>query len=441
MAEALSLFWRGLPVAAQDWALVAALLAPGLLIGSATVRGSAVGPLVAALILRFRWTNAVFVGLIALAIGLGVALAAQERALRGGSARAADAFPVVIAAPGDRVRAMLAAVYARPSDTPLLDGEALARLQADPQIALLAPLGYGDSHRGAPVVGTTAAFVAHLAGAPAEGRHFGAMGEAVAGAATGLRLGETFAPQHGHGHGLAGDLHEGVEVRVVGVMRPTGTPWDRAILTPIEHVWWVHGLATGHDPAAGERLGPPWDPAFFPGAPAFVAVPRDFAAAYRVQARHDRGDTMAFFPGAVLAELHALLGDVRAAMSLMAGMSQALVAAGVLAGLAALSRLFARRFALLRALGAPRRHVAATVWAYATTLVGAGSLLGVGVGAIAAAVVSGFVTERTGVLVAPTLGPADLQPVAAFFSLAAVLALIPAFAAYRRPPVEDLRAV
>ena len=33
---------------------------------------------------------------------------------------------------------------------------------------------------------------------------------------------------------------------IVGRMRPTGTPWDRAIVVPIEYNWSVHGLGTGH---------------------------------------------------------------------------------------------------------------------------------------------------------------------------------------------------
>ena len=57
-----------------------------------------------------------------------------------------------------------------------------------------------------------------------------------------------------------------------------------------------------------------------------------------------------FFPGAVLAQLHALLGDVRQVMSLLAIVTQVLVAAGVLTGLVILTRLYAQRLALLRAL-------------------------------------------------------------------------------------------
>ncbi len=42
----------------------------------------------------------------------------------------------------------------------------------------------------------------------------------------------------------------GIWICMVGRLKPTGTPWDRAIITPIEYNWMVHGLGTGH--AEGE---------------------------------------------------------------------------------------------------------------------------------------------------------------------------------------------
>lgn len=431
--------WAALPAVVQDWLILIGWLAPGLGLGALALRGYAVGPVVSALLWRFRWTNALFVALVAVAVGLGAALTAQERALRRGTARAADRFPVIVAAPGDQVRAMLAAVYLQPSDVPLLGADALRRLQEDGQASLVAPLAFGDSFEGAVIVGSTAAFVEHLSGGLAEGRMFEVMDEAVVGALSPLAIGDRFTPVHGHGH-AALVAHEGVEVEVVGRMRPTGSPWDRGIVTPVEHVWDVHGLMIGHPPDAPDRLGPPFDPDHFPGSPAFVVVPSSLAASYTVQARHDTRETMAFFPGAVLARLHALLGDVRQAMTVMATVSQTLVAAGVLLGLVALARLFARRFALLRALGAPRRFVFAVVWAYAVALVGAGAVLGLGVGFAASAALSRILTARMEIVIAPALSLREAHLVAAFFSAAALLALGPAIAAYRRSVVEDLRS-
>lgn len=430
--------WAALPAAAQDAVALLALLLPAAATGWAVNHGYRAGAMTRALLWRFRVTNLLFVVLIGLSVGLGIALLAQERALREGTARAAEPFDVIVAAPGDRIRMLLAAVYLRPADAPLLGGDVLARLQADPRIDLVAPIAFGDSFEGAPVVGTTAGFAEHLAGPLAAGRMFATPDEAVAGALAPVDFGTEFIPLHGHGD-FTEDVHGGPGIVVVGRMAPTGSPWDRAILVPVENVWRVHGLADGHAPGHAGRIGPPFDPAAFPGAPAFLLHSKGLADLYAVRAAYDDGGTMAFFPGAVLAELHSVLGDVREAMSLMAVLTQVLVVAGVLAGLVALVRLFARRFALLRALGAPRRFILAVVWSYAATLIGLGCALGLAVGWAAAQLISRMVTARTDLHVAPALGPSELILVAGFFGLTSLMALLPALAAYRRDPVADLR--
>lgn len=430
--------WADLPAWAQDALTLAALLVPTASVGWAVNRGYRTGAMTRALLWRFRATNLLFVVLIALSVGLGIALIAQERALRQGTARAAAKFDVIVAAPGDRIRLLLAAVYLQPSDAPLLGGDALVDLQSDPQIDLLAPIAFGDSFDGAPVVGTTADFITHLSGALASGRMFAASDEAVAGALAPVGDGGAFTPVHGHGE-AAEDVHGGPEIAVVGRMAPTGSPWDRAILVPVENVWQVHGLASGHAPERADQIGPPFDPDYFPGTPAFLLHSDEIWENYAVQARYDTAESMAFFPGAVLAQLHSVLGDVREMMSLMAVLTQVLVAAGVLAGLVALARLFARRFALLRALGAPRRFVLAVVWSYAAALIGLGCVLGLAVGWLAAQLISRIVTTRTDVLVAPVLGLRELILVAAFFGLTSLMAFLPAIAAYRRDALNDLR--
>ncbi|MEC9434777.1 MAG: ABC transporter permease [Pseudomonadota bacterium] len=438
MIDAFRDAWLDASPAAQDALRLAALLAPAALTGALVLRGQAPWALVRALLLRFRWTNLLFALLMALSVGLGAALIAQERAIREGSARAAAPFDILVAAPGDEIGMMLAAVYLQPASAPLLGGEVLDRLQRDERLTLRAPLAFGDSHDGAPVIGTTADFLPRLAGPLAEGRVWETAHEAVVGARSPLRLGDAVAPAHGAGPAADAHAHEGAALTVVGRLAPTGGPWDRAVIAPVEFVWEVHGLANGHAPG-DDRLGPPFDPAFFPGAPAFVISSETLAGLYGARARHSDAASMAFFPGATLARLHLLLGDLREAMSLMALAAQALSAAGVLGGLVALTRLFARRFALLRALGAPRRFVLAVVWAYAATLMGAGAALGLAVGAVGAEALATLVSARTDLALSAGIGWAEAHLAAAVFSLTTLLALAPALAAYRRAPVADLR--
>ena len=146
-------------------------------------------PLVLATLRRHRAAFALFVVLVACAIALGIAVTASERALRQASARAAGKFDLIVAAPGSRTDITLAAIYLRPGSAPLLDAATVARVLGEGRASFAAPLAFGDSFHGAPVVGTVAAFVEHLSGGLTQGRVFAAQGEAVVGATTTLAMG------------------------------------------------------------------------------------------------------------------------------------------------------------------------------------------------------------------------------------------------------------
>ena len=186
--------WDGLPLWSQDLSSVLACLLPLLVVGLWLLRGFAPWPLVRAMLLRFRWTNALFVGLIAVSVAMGIGLIAQERGLRQGSARAADKFDLVVSAPGSEMTMLLASVFLQPSDVPLLDGETYDRIARTETVEIAAPLAYGDSYNGAPVVGTIADFVTYLSDDRIEGRRWQAHDEAVVGARVDLAVGDSFTP-------------------------------------------------------------------------------------------------------------------------------------------------------------------------------------------------------------------------------------------------------
>lgn len=429
-----------MPVPVQDATVLIVLLLPALLVGGLVLIGYRPFTLVRAMLWRFRWTNALFIALIAISVGIGVGLIAQERGLRQGTARAGDPFDLVVAAPGSEITMLFAAVYLQPSDVPLLSGAIYDEIATAENVSLAAPIAYGDSYNSYPVVGSTAQFVTHMSETLAEGEMFATHTDAIIGARVDVALGDSFSPAHGVGDAAEDDAHAHVEYTVAGRMQPTGSPWDRAIIVPVEAVWEIHGLANGHAPENANQLGPPFDPDYFPGTPAILVSAEQLYANYALRAQFTTAETMAFFPGAVLASLHSLMGDVRQVMSIMAIVTQILVTAGVLAGLVILTRLFARRLALLRALGAPARFVFSVVWSYAATLIVLGALAGVGVGFAAAAIISRVVTSRTDILVNATLGWPEFHLVAGFVSLTVILALVPAFIALSRPVVTDLRS-
>ena len=430
--------WFALSTRAQDMVLLGALLMPFALTATLCLWGYHLRPLVIGLLRRHLLLSLTFILLIATSVALSVGLLAQERGLREGTARAAEKFDLVIAAPGSEFSAMLAAVYLQPSALPLIDGETFARIEAHELVALAAPLAFGDSWQGIPVIGTTREFIAHLAGDLAAGQPFATTDEAVVGASVPLDIGETFEPLHGHGANGAVDQH-GFEYRVVGRMPRTGSPWDKAILVAVESVWEVHALPNGHGPDWDGTLGGPFEPSRFPGTPAVLVRATELWASYAVQSEFTSERTMAFFPGTVLARLHTLMGDIRQLMSVLAVVTQVLVAVAVLAGLAMLSRLLARRLALFQALGASRGFIFALTWSFSTALIVTGALLGVLLGMGATAAISAAITARTDILVTASLAWSEMHLVAAFVSTVTLLSLFPAYLACRRSPLQDLR--
>jgi putative ABC transport system permease protein len=402
-------------------------------------------PVVLADIRRSRSGVLAVVALIAVAVALGVAVSAQERALRRGSAQAADAFDLMIGAPGGPTQLVLSGVYLQAAALPLVRGAVLQRLQGEAGVAFAAPLAFGDRHRGHPVVGTTAPFATRGGTlTPSEGRIFGRADEAIIGADVPMGMGERFQPAHGapRGHEEAAteeqDHHE-FAYTIVGRLPRLGTPWDRAILVPVEAVWRLHGLPTGHAEGA-ERIGPPWEGPAIGGVPAIVVKPRSVADAYRLRGKYRTDDSMAVFPAEVLVELYALLGDARDLLALFAVATQTLVVAAVLLAVFATLEQRRRLLALLRALGASRGFVFAAVWVQVSLMVAIGSACGLLGGWAGALVISTAFAAKTGIALPVVLTVKEVGMTLAFGGLGMLLAVIPARFSYRYSVAAGLRA-
>jgi putative ABC transport system permease protein len=250
--------------------------------------------------------------------------------------------------------------------------------------------------------------------------------------------------------------HEDFAYAVVGRMPRLGNPWDRAISAPIESVWWVHSLPVGHvvDDAAlwpsgvaGEPelgavpVGPPWDASELPGVPAIAVKPASFAAAYSLRQRYRAADdTMAVFPAEVLVQLYDLLGDVRDLVAALSLLTQVLVIGAVLLAVLATIALRRKSIAVLRALGASRPFVFATVWLNVALMLSTGAVLGLGLGYLGAIAVSAIFASRTGVDLPVALSWQEAQLVLGIILIGLVLATIPAALAYRGSVSSALRA-
>jgi putative ABC transport system permease protein len=339
------------------------------------------------------------------------------------------------------------------------------------------PICMGDYFRGFRVVGTNAAYFDRLtyggaapglprwlarwlgrpaAGAPARpfafaaGRNFrddeffgGVLGAEVA-AKLGLAAGDPFAPTHGADDGLVHD-----PFTVTGILARTDTPVDRGVYVNMEgfylqegHAKPVEGAATEVPPKAAGRAGDPAplpnsqrevtailvETASFPGLPAELT-----AMGLRTTVNEGR-DGQAAEP---IREISVLLDLFVRPLELLLLLVTTLVvivsAIGILVSMVGSSLERSRDVAVMRALGARRSHVLATVLIEAVLLAVGGGVAGWLLGHVLVAAIGPMITTNAGVSASllSASPAAELLLVPFLIGLAILAALLPALAAYR----------
>jgi putative ABC transport system permease protein len=262
-----------------------------------------------------------------IALGVGVVVAVLALKAQGQEAfrQSAVGYDLVVGPKGGRLQLVLNVVYHLDEPPGIIPYAVYERLKADRRVRLAAPVAVGDTWRGFRLVGSSDRLLRDFEIAP--GRNFelaagrvyafdedklsrvmsgGAeegVFEAVAGSATGLRVGETFAARHG---GETGDEHD-EKWTVVGVLAPTGTPNDRAIFINLESFFHIKG----HQ-AEQETRGK---------ISAVLLQTRGLNAAQDLAWELNNGpDAMAVQPAAVMGELFQMIGQVDVLLLAVAGL-------------------------------------------------------------------------------------------------------------------------
>lgn len=409
--------------------------------------------------------------LTGLSVSLGVGLFATVGALREASEvgfqRSASMCDMLAGAKGSSLQLTLNALYHMGQSQGNLPYEAYQEIAATPGVMWSVPLAVGDSYRGHRIVGITGNFFqdvklishqkeealefssgngfaysseefaelkAELAEDPAEhaghGHHeesqanlFRAVLGAKVAQSTGLKVGDHFHPSHGV-EGVS-KSHEDGESEIVGILAPTGTPIDRAILIPIG----AYYVLDGHEPIAGMKEGGAMDPR---GLSAIMM--RTKAGFYRTgiyRSLNDRLDTMAVYPSVEVRNLFAILGAGDLVLRWITALIVVVALIGVMVAIYNTMGARRREFAVLRALGARRRTILGLVTCESALLALLGGCAGLGLAGILIYAASGQVQMQTGVNLSPAIGIAELNLILAVTLAGAVAGLVPALSAYR----------
>jgi putative ABC transport system permease protein len=361
--------------------------------------------------------------------------------------RDARGVDLVVGAKGSPLQLILSSIYQVDVPTGNIPLETVETLRGDPTVAQVIPLAMGDSFRGFRIVGSETSYIDHFGGRPAAGRLPQARYDAAIGAEvarrTGAGLGQKFLGSHGLGDG--GHEHEAAPYVVVGILAPTGTVLDRLIVTSIDSVWAVHGVAIpeaaheqeaadhAHEDHAHEDHAEGHGEALAPEVTALLVKYRSPMAAVRLPSFINRQTQLQAAAPAV--EITRLLSLVGVGLDAVRGFAALLMATSGLSIFVALYSALRQReadMAMLRVMGARPAAIFGQVMLEGVLLAAVGAVLGLAAGhAVVAIAAASFPQLQEMGLSAWRFEAAEGLIALAAIAMGALAALIPATKVFR----------
>ena len=402
-----------------------------------------------------RWPTAL---LAVLAISMSVALILTvekvRRDARNSFTQTVSGTDLIVGARSGAIQLLLYSVFRIGNATNNISWESVEEIRKRPAVKWMIPISLGDSHRGYRVVGTNLDYFRHyLYGDKqslqlASGEHFDDVFDAVIGSEVAAKLGygidEKIVVAHGTGEvGLV--THDRQPFRVRGILRPTGTPVDRAIHVSLQgieamHVDWrngasVKGPGTDAETIRNMELQPKAVTAVLVGLNSRAAVFREQRALNTYRAE----PLLAVLPGVALQELWGLVSVAEMALLIV---SICVVVAGLVNLISVLlAGLNERRreMAVLRSAGARSAHVFLLLCIESTVLTFAGLLAGLVLHYLLTGLGSVFMQDRFGISIGLSLPDAtDLKILLAIAVSGLFAGTLPALQAYRKSLADGL---
>jgi len=392
---------------------------------------------------------------VALAVMLFVGVEKSRNAVRDSFERTISGADLVVGARSGQINLLLYSIFHMGDATANVTWATYEDVSARPEVAWSVPISLGDSHRGYRVVGTTEAFFERYKYGDQRDLSFAAGGvfddvfDVVLGADVAASLEYGLGDEIVIAHGLGSTSfaqHDDKPFRVSGVLARTGTPVDKSVmvgLAAIEaiHVGWEQGYRSPRAAAATpERIR---EMALEPDEiTAFIMGLKDRRSVIRLQRdinTYEEEPLTAIIPGVALAQLWRIAGVAEAALAAIAGFVVLIGLFMVLTSVSAGLRERRREMAVLRAVGARPRDVAALLVSEAGVLGFVGAGLGVALLYGLFPLVEPLVAARTGMSFAGARpGLFDLAAVCGVGAASALMAAIPAWRATRSALADGL---
>lgn len=397
------------------------------------------------------WNRRYPLGLTLLAIVLsstlmfGIERLRQD--VRASFAQSVSGTDLIVGTRGSPLQLMLYTVFRLGEPSGTLRWSSAMALARHPDVAWTIPIALGDSHRGFPVVGTTADYFAHFkygASHPlrlVDGLPFTHLFDTVLGREVaerlGYRVGDHIVLAHGSGVlGLA--EHADKPFVVSGILARTGTPVDRSVHISLEAMEAIHLDWQGGAPLPGLNIPAEYVRKFDLTPKAVTAVLiglKSRSAVFAMQREISRWPDEALtaaLPAVTLDELWRLLDNGEQALRLVSALAMVSGLAGMVAVVLAGLNQRRRELSILRSVGAAPRHVFALLALEGISLTLLGTLLGIALQGTLALLGGGWLEARYGI--APSLFSASREELTLFAAIVVaggIASVLPGYRAYR----------
>lgn len=393
---------------------------------------------------------------VALSVALFLGVEKARNGARDGFGNTISGTDLIVGAPTGSVNLLLYTVFRMGNATAEISWPTYLQIAARKDVAWTVPISLGDNHLGYRVMGTTTDYFEHYkfgGGKPleiADGEIFDDLFDAVIGAEVARDLGYTVGTPLvlTHGLGSAGfeAAHDNRPFRVVGILKPTGTPVDRSVHVSLEaitaiHVGWESGARNPLADTISEEM-----------IRSFNLTPRTVTAVFvglerkgtilttRRAINTNKGEPlMAIIPGEALAELWSVTAVAERALLAVSAFVIAVGLVSILTSILTSLNERRREMSILRATGARPHHIFLLLVLEAGLVGFIGAILGIVLVYVILGALAPMLQAQYGVAFGTGLpGRVDLTVLGAVSGASLLIGAVPAIAAMRRSLADGL---
>lgn len=407
--------------------------------------------------LNRRYTLGLVVFVIAISCALLLTVERVRQDARTSFAQSIAGTDLIIGARTSPIQLMLYSVFRIGDASNNIRWESYEAITRHPAIAWSVPISLGDSHKGFPVLGTSAAYFQHLrygqkqALRLREGRLFEDGADHVFGAVIGAEVAAQLNYQIGDkivlSHGMPTQQtqkaqltqeHDDKPFQVIGILARTGTPVDRTVhvnLQAIEalHLDWQAGAPIPQFSIAPEHVRK-FDLQPQQITAALIGL-KNRSAVFRVQRSvNSFADEalLAVIPGVALDELWQMLSQVEQLLLGIAALVALISFCSLIAVISASLNERRRELAILRAVGASPMYIASLLLLESAMLSLLGLFFGIAIVDLLSLIGASHLQDHFGISLQMSLIRSSELPAIGGLLLAGLIAgLIPAWRAYR----------